>query len=121
MDAVKDPSVLHVLQKHHPHSVAISAATRTGLDRLQDAVIEMLSADFADVRIDVPAGNGRVLAYIAAHAEIYRQEFQDNRVTISCYLPKHLVHHIQEPDVHIRTAAGHKTIEHADVIQELES
>ena len=59
----------------------------------------MLSADFADVDIDMDAGNGRVLAYLAAHADIYRQEFHDNRVRMFCSLPRHLVHHIQEPGV----------------------
>jgi len=103
-DMVQDASFLHVLKKHHPHSLAVSAVKRSGLDQLRDAVIEMLSADFADVRIEMAAGNGRVLAYLAAHAEIYRQEFHDERVTVSCYLPRHLVHHIQEPDVEIKLA-----------------
>lgn len=107
IDRVRDPSFLHVLEKHHPRSVAISAATGQGLDRLRDAVIEMLSADFAEVMIDVAAGNGRVLAYLAAHAEICHQEYHDDRVTISCYLPRHLVHHIQEPDVRVRLAGNH--------------
>jgi GTP-binding protein HflX len=102
VDRVEDPSFLHILERHHPRAVAISAARKKGLDSLQDAVIEMLSADFAEVKIDMDAGNGRVQAYLAAHAEIFRQEFHDNRVTISCYLPRHLVHHIQEPDVAIR-------------------
>jgi GTPase len=102
VDRLTDPSYLHVLQKHHPRAVAVSAATGQGLDGLREAVMEMLSADFAEVEIDVDAGNGRVLAYLAAHAEVYRQEFQDSRVTLRCYLPRHLVHHIQEPNVHIR-------------------
>jgi GTP-binding protein HflX len=97
-----DLSLLHVLQKHHPRAVTVSAATGQGLDTLRDAVMETLSADFAEVEIDVDAGNGRVLAYLAAHAEIYRQEFQDSRVTLRCYLPRYLVHHIQEPDVAVR-------------------
>ncbi len=101
MDRVQDLSYLHVLQKHHPRSAAISAATGAGLDGLRDAVIEMLSADFADVHIECDAGNGRVLSYLAAHAEIYRQEFNDNRVAIHCYLPRHLVHHIRDADVKI--------------------
>jgi GTPase len=105
IDRVQDPSYVHVLQKLHPRSVAISAFAKTGLDSLRDAVIEMLSADFADVHIELAAGNGRVLAYLAAHADIYRQEFNDNRVAIHCWLPRHLVHHIQEPDVHIKLAA----------------
>ncbi len=102
IDRLADPSFLQVLQKHHPRAVSVSAVTRQGLDHLQEAVIEMLRADFADTEIDVDAGNGKVLAYLAAHAEVYRQVFHDNRVTLHCFLPRRLVHHIQEPDVHIR-------------------
>jgi GTP-binding protein HflX len=102
VDCLKDQSLLHVLQSQHKHSVAVSAATGKGLDSLADAVIEALSADFADVEVEMDAANGRVHAYLSAHAEIYRQEYQDNRVLLRCYLPKHLVHHIQEPNVHIR-------------------
>jgi GTP-binding protein HflX len=104
IDRLADLSLLHVLQKHHPRAVAVSAATGQGLGELREAVMEILSADFADVEVDVDAGNGRVLAYLATHAEIYRQEFRDSRVTLRCYLPRYLVHHIQEPDVQIRPA-----------------
>jgi GTP-binding protein HflX len=102
VDRVRDWSYLHVLQNHHPRAVAISAATGQGLEALQDAVIEALSADFADAEIDTDAGNGKVLSYLAAHAEIYRQQYQDNRVLIRCHLPRHLLHHIQGPDVRVR-------------------
>ncbi len=102
VDCVGDLSYLHVLQRHHPHSVAVSAVKRKGLEELQEAVIEMLSADFADAAIETGAGNGKVLSYLAVHAEIYRQEFHDNRVSIRCHLPRHLLHHIQGPDVEVR-------------------
>ncbi len=106
VDRVADLSFLQVLQAHHPRAVAVSAARREGLDGLRDAVIEMLSADFANAAIETEAGNGKVLSYLAAHAEIYRQEFKDNRVTIHCYLPKHLLHHIQGPTVEVRLLDG---------------
>jgi GTP-binding protein HflX len=102
VDRVGDLSYLHVLQSHHPRAVAISAAKGRGLEALQEAVIEALSADFADAEIDTDAGNGKVLSYLAAHAEIYRQQYQDNRVLIRCHLPRHLLHHIQGPDVRVR-------------------
>jgi GTP-binding protein HflX len=105
-DRLKDRSYLDVLERHHPRAIAVSAATGQGLDSLCDAVIEALSADFVDVEVDMDAGNGRVHAYLSAHAEIYRQEYHDNRVLLRCYLPKHLVHHIQEPDVQIRLNNG---------------
>ena len=45
-----------------------------------------------------------MLAYLNAHAEIYRQEFRDesNEVVIRCHLPRHLLHHIAGPTVQVR-------------------
>jgi GTP-binding protein HflX len=106
VDRLADLSYLQVLQAQHPRAVAISAATRQGLDDLRDAVIEMLSADFAEAAVETDAGNGKVLSYLAAHAEIYRQEFHDNRVTIHCLLPRHLFHHIMGPAVSVRFLDG---------------
>ena len=103
VDQVPDPSFLQVLQAHHPRAVSVSAMTGQGLDELQHAVIEMLSADFVPVEVDLDAGNGKVMSYLSVHAEIHRQQFYDNnRVTLHCYMPRHLVRHIRVPDVHIR-------------------
>ena len=79
-----------------------SARTGQGLDGLREAVIGALSADFADAEVEADAGNGRVLAYLSAHAEVYRQQYQDNEVVLRCRLPRHLLHHIQGPDVRVR-------------------
>jgi GTP-binding protein HflX len=106
VDRVADPSRLHVLMKHYPRAVPLSAATGLGLDGLRDAVIEALSADFADAEVVTNAGNGRVLAYLAAHAEIYRQHYGEDNVTIRCYIPRQLLHHIQGPDVAVRCLDG---------------
>jgi GTP-binding protein HflX len=102
VDTVADPSRLHVLQRHHPRAIALSAATGQGIGDLQDAVIAALSADFAEAEIETGAGNGKVLAYLSAHAEIYLQQYHDDRVTVRCHLPRHLLHHIQGPDVQVR-------------------
>ena len=40
------------------------------------------------------------------HAEIYRQEFHDNRIVVYCYLPRHLFHHIMGPTVAVRFLEG---------------
>lgn len=109
VDRLADRSYLDVLMRHHPRAVAISAAMRKGLDELSEAVMSELSADFADAEVETDAGNGRVLAYLAAHAEIYRQVYHDDRVTIHCHLPRHLLHHIQGPDVMVRFVNGEPT------------
>jgi GTPase len=106
IDRLSDLSFLHVLQKHHPQAVAISAATGQGLDALGEAVIEALSADFADAEVITAASNGKVQSYLSAHADIYHQDYADNRVVIRCYLPRHLLHHIQGPDVQVRFLDG---------------
>jgi GTP-binding protein HflX len=102
VDRVADPSLVQVLQQQHPRAVAVSAVRRQGLDALREAVIEMLGADFAHAAVETDAGNGKVLAYLAAHAEIYRQEYRDGQVHVYCYLPRHLLHHIQGPAVQVR-------------------
>ncbi|MBY0228542.1 MAG: GTPase HflX [Gemmataceae bacterium] len=100
-DRVPDRSVLQVLEKHHPRSVAVSASHRENLDGLRDAVIEMLASDFAEATVETGQGNGKVLSYLAAHAEILRQEYKDDKVLIRCRLPKQLFHHIMGPNVTI--------------------
>jgi GTP-binding protein HflX len=111
VDQLKDLSYLQVLQAHHPRAVAISAHSGQGLDELKDAVIEMISADFVHVAIDVDAGNGRVLAYLAQHADIERQEFHDNRIKMFGSMPRHLVRHIQEADVAIESVGMNGTVD----------
>jgi GTP-binding protein HflX len=102
IDQLRDLSYLHVLQALHPRAVAISAARREGLGDLQDAVIEMLGSTFAHAAVETDISNGRVLAYLGAHAEIERQEYHEDRVVIECYLPRHLFHHITGPGVEVR-------------------
>ena len=60
--------------------MAISGATGEGIDQLTAAVVEALTADFVEAEITADAGNGKVQAYLAAHAEVYRQEFKDGQV-----------------------------------------
>jgi len=104
IDRISDRSVLHVLEAHHPRAVAVSGLTREGIDKLEDAVMEALAAEFAEAEVITDAGNGRVLAFLNAHSEVYRQEFRDqsNEVVIRCLLPRHLLHHIAGPTVKVR-------------------
>jgi len=104
IDAVADRSTLQVLMAHHPRAVAVSALTGEGVAELEEAVMAALAADFAEAEVVTAAGNGRVLAFLNANAEIYRQEFRDsdNEVVIRCHLPRHLLHHIEGPAVRVR-------------------
>ena len=104
IDLLADRSTLQVLEAHHPRAIAVSAATGEGIDRLEDAVMEALAAEFADAEVVTGAGNGKVLAFLNAHSEVYRQEFREesNEVVIRCHLPRHLLYHIAGPTVKVR-------------------
>jgi len=104
IDKLADRGLLHLLTAEHPRAVAVSGLTGEGVEALEDAVMSALAADFAEAEVVTDPGNGRVLAFLNANAEIYRQEFRDdaNEVVIRCHLPKHLLHHIAGPTVKVR-------------------
>jgi len=104
IDKVPDRSALQLLQAHHPKAILVSGLTGEGVDHLEDAVMEALAAEFAEAEVVTDAGNGKVLAFLNAHAEVYRQEFRDdsNEVVVRCHLPRHLLHHIAGPTVQVR-------------------
>jgi GTP-binding protein HflX len=106
IDRVTDRTRLDVLKAHHPRAVAVSGLTGEGLDQLRDAVIEALSADFAPAEITADVANGKVLAYLNAHAEIFRQEYRDNQVVVRCYLPRQLLRHVEGPGVTVKFLTG---------------
>lgn len=101
-DQVPDPSFLQVLEKKHRHSIAVSAKKNKGIDTLGEAVVAALRADFVDAEVITSVGNGRVQAWLGANAEIYRQEYNEEKVVIRCFLPQHLLKHIEGPDVEVR-------------------
>ena len=100
----RGPRAAQVLEAHHPRAVAVSGLTGEGIDKLEDAVMDALAAEFAEAEIVTGAGNGKVLAFLNANAEVYRQEFHDesNEVVVRCHLPRHLLHHIAGPTVQVR-------------------
>ncbi|MGE0756672.1 MAG: GTPase HflX [Pirellulaceae bacterium] len=91
LDRVESPDQLESVLRRYPHAVPISAAERTGLDKLMWAVSDALSRGFLDLDVETGVENGRLMAYLAAHGEILSKRFSDSRVIIHCRLPqKHL-------------------------------
>ena len=101
-DRVPDRSFLDVLKAHHNHSIAISAARKDGLDQLEEAVREALNERALDAEIETGVGNGRVLAYLAQHAQIRNQVYEDDRVLLQCRLPRRCVDFLNENGASVR-------------------
>jgi GTP-binding protein HflX len=102
-DRVPDRSFLDVLKAHHDDSVSISAARGEGLDRLEQAVREALHDRSLDAEIETGVGNGRVLAYLAQHAQIHDRVYEEDRVLLHCRLPRRCLEFLYENGAHVRT------------------
>ncbi len=102
-DRVTDQSILDVLKAHHDESIAISAATGANLDRLEQAVREVLNERALDAEVETSVGNGRVLSYLAQHANIRGQTYDEDRVRLQCRIPRRCLDFLNENGARVRT------------------
>ena len=56
-----------------------------------------------DAEIETGVGNGRVLAYLAQHAQIRNRTYDEDRVLLSCRLPRRCLDFLNENGAHVRT------------------
>ncbi len=102
-DKVPDRSFLDVLKAHHDESVVISASSGQGLDRLEQAVREALNERSLEARVEVGVGNGRVLAYLAEHAQVQNRTYDEDRVLLECRIPRRCLDFLHENGAEIHT------------------
>ena len=88
VDALPDRIRLDGLLSRYPNAVPISAQTGFGLANLAAAVSEALSRSFLDVDVELGVENGRLMAYLAAHGEVFSKQFHDSRVMVHCRIPQ---------------------------------
>jgi GTP-binding protein HflX len=106
IDAVADPTARRNLEARYPHAISVSARTGMGLPLLARTVSDCLGRRFHDVDVETDAGNGRLLAWLAAHGEVLSRQFTDERVTVHCRIPAAMLGRIDpaEADVTPRHA-----------------
>jgi GTP-binding protein HflX len=88
IDAVRDRSLVDVLKASHDPAVSVSARDGTGLEQLARIAGERLGEGYVDATLETNVGNGRLLSYLAAHAEVVRKDYVDSRVTLHCRIPR---------------------------------
>jgi GTPase len=102
VDALPDRIRLDGLLGRYPGAIPISARTGFGMANLSAAVSEALSHSFLDVDVELSVENGRLLAYLAAHGEIFSRQYRDSRVVVHCRIPRHYLGRISEESVQVR-------------------
>jgi GTP-binding protein HflX len=88
VDAVQDRTVIDVLRAKYTHSVTVSAVTGEGLDKLGSLVGELLGEGYVETEIVTSAGNGKLFAYLAEHAEVHQTEYVDSTATLLCRIAR---------------------------------
>jgi GTP-binding protein HflX len=105
LDAVADPVRREQVLARYPHALPISARSGAGLAALARAVSDHLGRAFRDVDIETDPGNGRLLAWLAAHGEVLSRHFAADRMTIHCRIPATLLGRIDPHDAVIHDRA----------------
>ena len=85
-----DKRVIHVFNKLDKadgviapkEGVAVSAVTGQGVDALMEAIRNRLQADWEVVKVDVPASDGRRLAWLHAHGDVTEQHLVEETWTL---------------------------------------
>ncbi|MFM7033857.1 MAG: GTPase HflX, partial [Planctomycetia bacterium] len=91
IDAVADPAIRRGLLDRYPGAICISARSGGGLPQLARAVSDCLGRGFLDIDVATDPGNGRLLAWLAAHGEVLSRQFVGDRVTVHCRIPMSMI------------------------------
>ncbi|MCK6460238.1 MAG: GTPase HflX [Planctomycetes bacterium] len=81
-DRVGDPLDLALAGAGHAESVQVSALTGAGIDRLAAAVERHIIEGQAEAEFRVPAGEGRLLAWLAERGTVLARVYEDGMVAI---------------------------------------
>ena len=106
VDAVRDRSLVDVLWASHDPAVSVSAHDGTGLEKLARIAAERLGGGYVDATLETNVGNGRLLSYLAAHAEVVKQDYVDSRVTLHCRIPRRFLNSMPREDTQVHLTNG---------------
>lgn len=100
-DQVEDFSTLSGLKNRYVNAVCISAKTGEGFEELHRVVSDALSRSFRDVDIRMSHGEGKILAFLAAHGEVVSTRYSDEHVAVHCRLPQKYLGRIEHEAIEI--------------------
>jgi GTPase len=95
IDAVQDRGIVDVLRAKYAHSVTVSARDGTGLAQLGELAAEMLSDGFVEVELEASPGAGRLLAFLAEHADVLDRRYTDSAVLLRCRVSRNWLARLQ--------------------------
>jgi GTP-binding protein HflX len=103
VDKIIDPAVRTVLATRYPDALLVSATTGEGADALVAEVTQRSAGSPVRVQLKAHCGNGRLMQYIAQHARVEDQSFEDSFAHIQATMPADRLDQLRQfgDDVHV--------------------
>lgn len=96
IDRITDPAVRTILAARYPAAIFASAATGEGAAGLAEAVLKRSDGAPIPVRLSADCRNGRLMQYIAQHASVRSETFQDNTAVIEAVMPIRRIRELEQ-------------------------
>jgi GTP-binding protein HflX len=87
-DQVEDPLDLRLLGNRRSPSVVVSALTGEGLEQLAEEVERFILEGQTEAEYKIPAGDGKVLAFLADRGTILDRRYDDGVVSLRVRLAR---------------------------------
>lgn len=87
VDAVRDRSLLDVLQSRYPQAISVSAVEQTGFEELSRAVAARLGRGYDEFSIETYPGHGKLMTFLKERAEILEETYPEDRYRVRCRVP----------------------------------
>lgn len=106
IDALKDESVIPLLQSYYRDCIMISAKTHHRIEVLKRKISEILGKNFMEMVLTCSPTNGKLIAYLHEHASILSSRFEEQRVIFRLLMEDKLIQklHALEDGVQIKEA-----------------
>ncbi len=86
IDKIVDPTVPTILRRQFPHAMHLSAVTGRGAEALGQAVLQRARGHPVRVTLRANYRNGRLMQYLARHATVEQQSYNDSVACIRAVL-----------------------------------
>ncbi len=95
IDQINDPTVYPILQGQYAKGIFVSAVTGQGASELIESVTTNLECDSLHAELRVNFRNGKAMGFVAQHANVKSQEYDEDAVNIKVIMPKDKLRELQ--------------------------
>ncbi len=82
MDLVRDQDLIKAMLRKYDGSIAVSATKGWGIDELRERLLEFVLSRKEEVRIEIPATDGKLLDYIYRYSTVLDRHICDGKITL---------------------------------------